>query len=213
MTIRQLLTHTGGTGDFFGPEFDERRLSLKTHDDYVRLFGERAPTHPPGTEPRYSNYGFLLLGKIIEQVSGKSYYDYIDAHVFSPAGMRDSGSSPEEVAVPGRAVAYMRQDGAWTDAADTLPYRGTAAGGGYSTSGELAVTRWHADAARDCWGSFCYIRDARSDLVWSAAYQPTRHEPQDYRVIFGLEKVEFRQQVAGIATRMEISISPSQVAW
>ena len=47
-----LLTHTGGTGDFFGPEFDERRLSLKTHDDYVRLFGERAPTHPPGTEPR-----------------------------------------------------------------------------------------------------------------------------------------------------------------
>jgi phosphomannomutase len=40
-----------GTGDFFGPEFDERRLSLKTHDDYVRLFGERAPTHPPGTEP------------------------------------------------------------------------------------------------------------------------------------------------------------------
>jgi hypothetical protein len=84
----------------------------------------------------------------------------------------------------------------------------TNAGGGYSTSGELAVTRWHADAARDCWGSFCYIRDARSDLVWSAAYQPTRHEPQDYRVIFGLEKVEFRQQVAGIATRMEISISP-----
>ena len=137
MTIRQLLTHTGGTGDFFGPEFDERRLSLKTHDDYVRLFGERAPTHPPGTEPRYSNYGFLLLGKIIEQVSGKSYYDYIDAHVFSPAGMRDSGSSPEEVAVPGRAVAYMRQDGAWTDAADTLPYRGTAAGGGYSTAGDL----------------------------------------------------------------------------
>ncbi|MBP7465189.1 MAG: serine hydrolase [Pseudoxanthomonas sp.] len=137
VTIRQLLTHTGGTGDFFGPEFDERRLSLKTHDDYVRLFGERAPTHPPGTEPRYSNYGFLLLGKIIEQVSGKSYYDYIDAHVFSPAGMRDSGSSPEEVAVPGRAVAYMRQDGAWTDAADTLPYRGTAAGGGYSTAGDL----------------------------------------------------------------------------
>ena len=84
----------------------------------------------------------------------------------------------------------------------------TNAGGGYSTSGDLAVTRWRSDAARDCWGSFCYIRDVRSDLVWSAAYQPTRHELQDYRAIFGLEKVEFRQQVAGIETRMEIAVSP-----
>ena len=137
VTIRQLLTHSGGTGDFFGPEFDAQRLSLKTHDDYVRLFGARAPTHPPGTEQRYSNYGFLLLGAIIERVGGQSYYDYVDAHVFAPAGMRDSGSLPEEVAVPGRAVAYMRKDGAWIDAADTLPYRGTAAGGGYSTAGDL----------------------------------------------------------------------------
>ncbi|MCW5581957.1 MAG: beta-lactamase family protein [Luteimonas sp.] len=137
VTIRQLLTHSGGTGDFFGPEFDAQRLSLKTHDDYVRLFGARGPTHPPGAEQRYSNYGFLLLGAIIERASGQSYYDYVDAHVFAPAGMRDSGSLPEEMAVPGRAVAYTRKDGAWTDAADTLPYRGTAAGGGYSTAGDL----------------------------------------------------------------------------
>lgn len=84
----------------------------------------------------------------------------------------------------------------------------TNAGGGYSTSGELAVTRWRSDVARDGWGSFCYIRDVRSDLVWSAAYQPTRHATHEYRVIFGLEKVEFRQQVAGIETRMEIAVSP-----
>ncbi len=136
-TIRQLLTHTGGTGDIFGPEFDRLRLSLKTHDDYVRLYGARGPTHAPGAEQRYSNYGFLLLGAIIERVSGQSYYDYVDAHVFAPAGMRDSGSLPEDVAVPDRAVAYQRRDGAWIDAADTLPYRGTAAGGGYSTAGDL----------------------------------------------------------------------------
>ncbi len=137
VTIHQLLTHSGGTGDFFGPEFDAQRLSLKTHDDYVRLFGARGPTHPPGAEQRYSNYGFLLLGAIIERASGQSYYDYVDAHVFAPAGMRDSGSLPEEVEVPGRAVAYTRKEGAWADAADTLPWRGTAAGGGYSTAGDL----------------------------------------------------------------------------
>lgn len=139
VTIRQLLTHTGGTGDIFGPEFDKHRLSLKTHDDYVRLFGARGPDHPPGKGFRYSNYGFVLLGDIIEHVSGQTYYDYVNQHVFAPAGMRDSGSLPEDVHVPGRAQAYTRKDGhaAWSNAADTLPYRGTAAGGGYSTAGDL----------------------------------------------------------------------------
>lgn len=137
VTIRQLLTHCGGTGDIFGPEFDKQRLSLKTHNDYVRLYGARGLEHTPGTENRYSNYGFLLLGAIIEATTGQSYYDYIDAHVFAPAGMRDSGSLPEDVPVPGRAVAYTRTNGRWVDAADTLPYRGTGAGGGYSTAGDL----------------------------------------------------------------------------
>ncbi|MFT3897759.1 MAG: serine hydrolase domain-containing protein [Thermomonas sp.] len=137
VTIRQLLTHAGGTGDIFGPEFDRHRLELKTHDDYVRLYGTRGPTHPPGQGYEYSNYGFLLLGDIIEHVSGHSYYDYVDQHVFAPAGMHDTGSLPEDVAVPDRAHAYTQKDGRWIDAADTLPYRGTAAGGGYSTAGDL----------------------------------------------------------------------------
>lgn len=83
----------------------------------------------------------------------------------------------------------------------------TNAGGGYSNCNDLAITRWRSDAARDCWGNFCYIRDVRSGLTWATAYQPTRHESQEYRVIFGLDKVEFRQQVAGIETRMVIAVS------
>ncbi|QNN47675.1 beta-lactamase family protein [Thermomonas brevis] len=125
--IRQLLTHAGGTGDIFGPEFDKHRLSLKTHDDYVRLYGARGPTQPPGKGYEYSNYGYVLLGDIIEHVSGQSYYDYVEQHVFAPAGMRDTGSLPEDAEVPGRAHAYTRKDGKWIDAAGTLPYRGTAA--------------------------------------------------------------------------------------
>ncbi len=139
VTVRQLLTHTGGTGDVFGPEFDKHRLSLKTHDDYLRLFGARGPDVPPGTTPRYSNYGFVLLGALIERVSGQSYYDYIDEHVFAPADMHDSGSLPESVPVAGRATGYTRTDDSapWTDAADTLPWRGSADGGGYSTADDL----------------------------------------------------------------------------
>lgn len=136
VTIRHLLTHTGGTGDFFGPEFNAKRLSLKTHADFMALFGSRAPRFEPGSRDAYSNYGFLLLGNIIEKVSGQSYYDYVARNIFAPAGMSNTGSAPEEEAVPHRAIAYTQKDG-WVSAANTLPYRGSSAGGGYSTAGDL----------------------------------------------------------------------------
>ncbi len=137
VTIHHLLTHTGGTGDIFGPQFTEHRLELKTLGDYVKLYGARSLEFEPGSKWEYSNYGFLLLGVIVERVSGQSYYDYVRDHVFKPAGMTGSGSEPEEVAVPGRAKGYMQDKGAWVLNSGTLPYRGTSAGGGYTTVGDL----------------------------------------------------------------------------
>jgi CubicO group peptidase (beta-lactamase class C family) len=137
VTIRHLLGHTGGTGDFFGPEFLKNRLTLKTHADYVALFGARAPLHEPGAEFRYSNYGMLLLGAIIERVSGQSYFDYVRTRVFEPAGMASTGSLPETDTVPNRSTGYMRSKDAWVPNTDTLPWSGTAAGGGYSTVGDF----------------------------------------------------------------------------
>src|SRR5829696_1756254 len=137
VTIRHLLGHTGGTGDFFGPLFVKNRLTLKTHADYVAMFGHRAPLHEPGKEFRYSNYGMILLGAIIERVSGLSYFDYVRTHVFEPAGMKSTGSLPETDVVATRSTGYMRRNDAWVPNTDTLPWRGTAAGGGYSTVGDL----------------------------------------------------------------------------
>ena len=138
VTIEHLLTHTGGTGDIFGPEFDKRRLELKTLRDYVSLYGQRALEFEPGSRWQYSNYGFLLLGVIVEKVSGQSYYDYVRDHIFKPAGMTATASEPEEQTVPERSVGYMRfGPGDWRPNNDTLPYRGTSAGGGYSTVEDL----------------------------------------------------------------------------
>jgi D-alanyl-D-alanine carboxypeptidase len=135
VTIHHLLSHTGGTGDFFGPEFDKKRLELKTHDDYVKLYGERAPKFEPGTKWAYSNYGFLLLGAIIEKVTRKSYYDVVQANVYKRAGMKSTSSPPEDKPQKGRSVGYMRPTpkAPWKPNTDTLPARGTAAGGGDST--------------------------------------------------------------------------------
>ena len=137
VTIRHLLGHTGGTGDFMGPEFMKHRLTLKTHADYVAMFGGRAPLYEPGAEYRYSNYGMILLGAIIERVSGMPYFDYVRTRVFEPAGMASTGSLPETDTVSNRSTGYMRTNDAWTANTDTLPWSGTAAGGGYSTVGDF----------------------------------------------------------------------------
>ena len=62
VTIHQLLTHTGGTGDIFGPDFDAHRTELRTLADYVKLYGKRGLEFKPGSRWEYSNYGFILLG-------------------------------------------------------------------------------------------------------------------------------------------------------
>lgn len=138
VTIRQLLTHTGGTGDIFGPDFEKHRLELRTLQDYIKVYGNRAPQFEPGSRWEYSNYGFILLGAIIEKVSGQSYYDYVRDHVYGPAGMSSSGSEPEDVNVPNRSVGYTRMaEPELRPNIGTLPYRGTSAGGGYSTVEDL----------------------------------------------------------------------------
>jgi D-alanyl-D-alanine carboxypeptidase len=139
VTIHQLLTHTGGAGDIFGPDFDQHRLELRTLDDYVKLYGKRDPTFEPGTQWDYANYGFLLLGVVVEKVSGEDYYTYVREHIFKPAGMNSTDSLPEDQAVANRSVGYMADEsGTKTVPNDpTLPYRGTSAGGGYSTVGDL----------------------------------------------------------------------------
>jgi D-alanyl-D-alanine carboxypeptidase len=142
VTIHHLLTHTGGTGDIFGPDYDAHRLELRTLQDYVKLYGSRALLHEPGAEERYSNYGFLLLGVIVEKVAKQSYYDAAQAGIFKRAKMTSTSSPFEDKPMPGRSIAYTKNLGdkllpAWTDARDTLPVRATSAGGGDSTVGDL----------------------------------------------------------------------------
>ena len=84
----------------------------------------------------------------------------------------------------------------------------TAAGSGYSRWGDLAVTRWHEDPTRDCWGSYVFLRDVDSGAVWSAGYQPTAVEPDSYEASFFEDRVEISRRDGSITTRLEVAVSP-----
>ncbi len=84
----------------------------------------------------------------------------------------------------------------------------TAAGSGYSRWRGMAVTRWREDPTRDQWGAFIYLRDLRSGRVWSAGYQPTAQEPDQYEAVFSEDRVTIRRTDHSLTTVMEVLVSP-----
>ena len=137
--IRHLLTHEAGAGgiDTIDVDWDGDRSRFRTLDDYIAEYGDRAPEFEPGSKVEYSNYGFIVAGKIVEAVTGRDFYDVVQTRVFDPAGMTRTGYEPETVTLPGRAMPYTERDGALVNILGRYPWRGVPAGGGYSTVGDL----------------------------------------------------------------------------
>jgi cyclic beta-1,2-glucan synthetase len=88
----------------------------------------------------------------------------------------------------------------------------TVAGSGYSRWQDLAVTRWREDATRDPWGSYVFLRDVASGIVWSAGYQPIGREPDSYEVSFLEDRAEITRVDGRIVTSTEILVSPEDDA-
>ena len=91
VTIEQLLTHTSGTVAFSGPEDFRAYREVTTVAGLMDVISDNPLAFEPGTQYEYSNAGPWILGRIIEVVTGEDYYVYIQANVFDPAGMKNSG--------------------------------------------------------------------------------------------------------------------------
>ena len=104
VTIAELLDHTSGLGDFFGdPGYERLRPRLTSLASYLPLIAEERLQFEPGARFGYSNSGYVLLGLVVERVSGESYYSYVAQHVFRPAGMTATGCFWKSRRVPNRA--------------------------------------------------------------------------------------------------------------
>lgn len=142
VTIRQLLDMTSGIGDFFGPEFqDTPKDRLRTIKDFLTLFAAKPLQFEPGTKQQYSNGGYIVLGAIVEKVSGQDYYEYVREHIFKPAGMQNSDWYEADIPTPNLATGYTREGMEAKNARRSniymQPAKGSPAGGGYSTAEDM----------------------------------------------------------------------------
>ena len=138
VTVRQLLTHTSGLGSYFDDRFEEKKLRIREVADYLPLIAEEKLAFAPGSKWSYSNSGFIVLGAIVEKVSGENYFDYVREHIYKPAGMKDTDCYDVDRDTPNLASGYTRDDaGNWRSNIFMHTVRGGPAGGGYSTVGDL----------------------------------------------------------------------------
>ncbi len=131
-TIRQMLDHRSGIGgDIFAAPAGKTRHDVRSLADYFGLFARDSLEFAPGARQEYSNAGYIVLGLLIERLSGQSYYDYVRTHIYEPAGMTRTAPYPIDSLPPNTAIGYTKDGSRNTD---LLPGRGSSAGGGYSTA-------------------------------------------------------------------------------
>jgi CubicO group peptidase (beta-lactamase class C family) len=152
VNVGQLLTHTSGIGDDAEEEAGEQyedvwknkpNYSVTQTVDFLPQFIHKAPNFPPGQGCRYCNCGYVLLGLMIEKVSGLSYRDYVQQHIFAPAGMARSDflrmDRVNENMAEGGDPLYdaAGQRVGWRKNIYSFPPIGSPDGGAHVTAGDL----------------------------------------------------------------------------
>jgi D-alanyl-D-alanine carboxypeptidase len=141
ITLKHLLNHTSGIPSYTGlPTFFAKESRLdRTPDEIVQLTRDQPLEFEPGSKYAYDNTGYILLGYVIEKVSGEPYAGYVDKHIFQPLGMKNSGYDSSEKIIPLRAAGYDVTPAGLINArflSMSLPY---AAGSLYSTVDDMLI--------------------------------------------------------------------------
>jgi len=135
VTLRHLLTHTSGIGEYWTDDYEKHWHELKTLRDTLPFVIQADFVAEPGEEFRYSNSNFILLGLAIEKSTGRSYYDFVKKTIFDPLGMKSTGYPDRDSKSANLAQPLIPADDGWKVA--NLPLHGTSAGGSVSTTRDM----------------------------------------------------------------------------
>ena len=135
VTVHQLLTHTSGVPnpDYASKQYAKVQRIGATPQQLVALVGNQRLDFAPGTRWNYSNTGYILLGMLIEKISGHSYAEFLKSNIFEPLGMQRSGYDRATEILEGRASGYEIKDGHLANADFIDMSTPFSAGGIYST--------------------------------------------------------------------------------
>lgn len=143
ITIHHLLTHTAGIPDYFDEEVMEDFADLwvsqpmylmRNGRDFLPLFQHEPMKLKVGERFHYNNAGYILLGLVVEQVSGKGFDDYVTEKIFKRAGMEQSGYFELDALPRNTALGYIvEEDGSWKSNIYSVPVKGGADGGAFIT--------------------------------------------------------------------------------
>lgn len=138
ITVYHVLTHTSGIPNFTSfPDYEKFSAFAATPAELVARFRDKPLDFEPGEKWNYSNSGYLLLGYLIEKISGESYEKFVRENIFTPLGMQDSGYDSNSAVIPHRASGYALVNKKYENAGFvhmTIPH---AAGALYSTTEDL----------------------------------------------------------------------------
>jgi len=142
VTVAQLLTHTSGIGGYWNERLDERWQHVWSVADYLDLFASDPLRFEPGERFEYSNGGPIVLGRMIEVLTGGDYHDYVREHVTGPLGMKGTDCYGIQEPVPNLAMGYTQAEGdagvdGWIENTLAHVVRGGPAGGGYTTVDDM----------------------------------------------------------------------------
>ena len=160
VTVRQLLSHTGGFTDY-PDDFDMRRDY--TEEQLLRLVEAIPLAYEPGTKWSYSNLGYLTLGILIHKVSGEFYGDMLERRIFRPLGMSSTRIISEEDLIANRAAGYRWLNGGLKNQEWVSPSVNTTADGSlYFSISDLA--KWDAALYTDR-----LVKPATLEQMWTVA--------------------------------------------
>ena len=138
ITVAQLLDHTSGLGDYFNPTNRRAIDAAQTATDLLPLVWATPPAFAPGTKQAYSNSGYVVLGVIVEKLSGVPYADFVQREILTPLRMRDTRMTSEGAAEP---MTRMSPQG-MLDRPQPSPMRSgraSPAGGMFSTASDMSL--------------------------------------------------------------------------
>lgn len=147
ITVENLLTHTSGIKDYLNKVWPKRISQEFKPGELIELFKNDGLDFEPGTKADYSNSNYVLLGAIIEKLSGKDYGEFIEEQIFKPLGMKHSSYERVQKLIPNRVSGYLTLNGAYINAAYLSMSQLYAAGGLDSSVDDLAL--WDAAIADD----------------------------------------------------------------